>query len=493
MINVFFVLYRLDLKNLPPRRQNQTGLKGCLCLFILLFTNPSFSAVEEATLSEREIRDNLLYVKKEYPLNGEWGARIEIIEEWNGEEGANEIDEALDAIDKALSAINEWPYEEEKWDSGRKLSEEEKQSTSSVEEIHKKLKNVFASPKHNFYIKKIFQEKDFSSWMNQSPTPLFFAIRFSSEREIIKFFSGPEGIEDVFQSAYSYPPLFQAILSQNLAGIKFYLDHQNSSLTFKTSEGDNIFHHIFLGSGNTRKSHKKKISELLFEENIFSKISHLLNELSSTGATAFDYLLRDNSIPAKDYRLLIKMFLSHGAVPIQLAHIFKGAAKNTDKIIMDKLAKDGITDKPITDRTITDKPITDKPINENLFRPADDLDLSSRSANCLKNAKICYIGDLATKTEREMLETKNFGEKSLGEIKEILKTMGLSLGMKIEGWPPQGLDRKEFQNKDKIYYENSRAKHPTAAAKSDLEKEILKNIQKYESSRQCQKAVLGMG
>lgn len=85
-------------------------------------------------------------------------------------------------------------------------------------------------------------------------------------------------------------------------------------------------------------------------------------------------------------------------------------------------------------------------INENLFRPADDLELSVRSANCLKNARIRYIGDLVTKTEQDMLRTKNFGRKSLNEIKEILKTMGLSLGMEIEGWPPKGLYRKEFQN-----------------------------------------------
>ena len=80
-------------------------------------------------------------------------------------------------------------------------------------------------------------------------------------------------------------------------------------------------------------------------------------------------------------------------------------------------------------------------INENLFRPAEELELSVRSANCLKNARIRYIGDLVTKTEQDMLKTKNFGRKSLNEIKEILKTMGLSLGMEVEGWPPKGLYR----------------------------------------------------
>ena len=79
-------------------------------------------------------------------------------------------------------------------------------------------------------------------------------------------------------------------------------------------------------------------------------------------------------------------------------------------------------------------------LNENLFRSVDDLELSVRSANCLKNANIRYIGELVTRSEAEMLKTKNFGRKSLNEIKEILVNMGLSLGMKIEGWPPPGWD-----------------------------------------------------
>ncbi len=79
-------------------------------------------------------------------------------------------------------------------------------------------------------------------------------------------------------------------------------------------------------------------------------------------------------------------------------------------------------------------------LNENLFRSVDDLELSVRSANCLKNANIRYIGELVVKSEAEMLKTKNFGRKSLNEIKEILVEMGLGLGMKIDGWPPPGWD-----------------------------------------------------
>ena len=79
-------------------------------------------------------------------------------------------------------------------------------------------------------------------------------------------------------------------------------------------------------------------------------------------------------------------------------------------------------------------------LNENLFRSVDDLELSVRSANCLKNANIRYIGELVVRSEAEMLKTKNFGRKSLNKIKEILSEMGLGLGMKIEGWPPPGWD-----------------------------------------------------
>jgi DNA-directed RNA polymerase subunit alpha len=74
-------------------------------------------------------------------------------------------------------------------------------------------------------------------------------------------------------------------------------------------------------------------------------------------------------------------------------------------------------------------------LNDNLFRSVDELELSVRSANCLKNANIRLIGELVQKTEAEMLKTKNFGRKSLNEIKEILAEMGLALGMKVETFP----------------------------------------------------------
>src|ERR1700731_98483 len=76
-----------------------------------------------------------------------------------------------------------------------------------------------------------------------------------------------------------------------------------------------------------------------------------------------------------------------------------------------------------------------------LLRPVDDLELTVRSANCLKAENIYYIGDLIQRTETELLKTPNLGRKSLNEIKEVLATRGLSLGMKLENWPPANLDR----------------------------------------------------
>ncbi|MEK7713563.1 MAG: DNA-directed RNA polymerase subunit alpha [Deltaproteobacteria bacterium] len=77
-------------------------------------------------------------------------------------------------------------------------------------------------------------------------------------------------------------------------------------------------------------------------------------------------------------------------------------------------------------------------LGENLLKSVDELELSVRAANCLKKANIKYIGELVQKTENEMLKTKNFGRKSLNEIKEVLTEMGLHLGIKVTDWPPEG-------------------------------------------------------
>jgi len=92
--------------------------------------------------------------------------------------------------------------------------------------------------------------------------------------------------------------------------------------------------------------------------------------------------------------------------------------------------------------------VEEKPLNENLYRSVEELELSVRSANCLKNANIRYIGELVQRTEGEMLKTKNFGRKSLNEIKEVLSEMGLTLGMKLDGFVPTEEETKEGESSD---------------------------------------------
>jgi DNA-directed RNA polymerase subunit alpha len=94
----------------------------------------------------------------------------------------------------------------------------------------------------------------------------------------------------------------------------------------------------------------------------------------------------------------------------------------------------------------TEEDIHAKEFNENLYRNVDELELSVRSANCLKNADIIKIYQLVQKTEGEMLKTKNFGRKSLNEIKEVLSEMGLSLGMKLDGFVPPEENAEEGEN-----------------------------------------------
>ena len=88
----------------------------------------------------------------------------------------------------------------------------------------------------------------------------------------------------------------------------------------------------------------------------------------------------------------------------------------------------------------TPEVLEDLPFNKNLLRKVDELELSVRSANCLKNDNIVYIGDLVQRSEPEMLRTPNFGRKSLNEIREVLKVMGLELGMEVENWPPENIE-----------------------------------------------------
>lgn len=94
-----------------------------------------------------------------------------------------------------------------------------------------------------------------------------------------------------------------------------------------------------------------------------------------------------------------------------------------------------------TESTGGNQDVTETSVDPMLLRPVDDLELTVRSANCLKAENIYYIGDLIQRTETELLKTPNLGRKSLNEIKEVLASRGLTLGMKLESWPPAGLEK----------------------------------------------------
>jgi len=134
---------------------------------------------------------------------------------------------------------------------------------------------------------------------------------------------------------------------------------------------------------------------------------------------------------ALDYDKLSMEIVTNGSISAEDAVAYAA------RIFQDQLSMFINFDEP-KEVVITEKP-SEPEFNKNLLRKVDELELSVRSMNCLKNDNIIYIGDLVQKTEGEMLRTPNFGRKSLNEIKEVLSNMSLYLGMEIPNWPPENI------------------------------------------------------
>lgn len=120
------------------------------------------------------------------------------------------------------------------------------------------------------------------------------------------------------------------------------------------------------------------------------------------------------------------------------------AVRQAARLLMDQISVFAALDGPgdvVTENVGGARGGSKEPIDPVLLRPVDDLELTVRSANCLKAENIYYIGDLIQRTENELLKTPNLGRKSLNEIKEVLAARGLTLGMKLDNWPPLGLER----------------------------------------------------
>jgi len=132
-----------------------------------------------------------------------------------------------------------------------------------------------------------------------------------------------------------------------------------------------------------------------------------------------------------DYDKLVMKVETDGSVAAEDAVAYAA------RIFQDQLSLFVNFDEP---QEVEAKPKVAEPqFNKNLLKKVDELELSVRSMNCLKNDNIIYIGDLVQKTEPEMLRTPNFGRKSLNEIKEVLSSMSLYLGMEIPNWPPDNI------------------------------------------------------
>ena len=136
-----------------------------------------------------------------------------------------------------------------------------------------------------------------------------------------------------------------------------------------------------------------------------------------------------------DLDKLVMEIETNGAIPPE------EAIRQSAKILVEQLAVFAQLEGQISAIFETPEPRTPN-FDPILLRPVDELELTVRSANCLKAENIYYIGDLIQRTETELLKTPNLGRKSLNEIKEVLASRGLTLGARLENWPPQGLDKR---------------------------------------------------
>jgi DNA-directed RNA polymerase subunit alpha len=144
-----------------------------------------------------------------------------------------------------------------------------------------------------------------------------------------------------------------------------------------------------------------------------------------------------------DYDQLFLEVETNGAVSPEDAVAFSA------KILQEQLSSFVNFVVPVEEVKVVKEEVAKLPFDKNLLKKVDELEFSVRSANCLKNDNILYVGDLVQRSEIDMLRTPNFGRKSLNEIKDLLNKMNLHLGMQIEGWPPANIEEliKKYEDK----------------------------------------------
>ena len=242
----------------------------------------------------------------------------------------------------------------------------------------------------------------------------------------------------------------------NLKGIVFKLHNREEVVLQLSKEGEGI-----VRAGDIVVSHDVEIINP----------DHVIAHISAGGKLSMELKVEKSRgyVPGNlrqlgDNKSIGKLVLDASFSPVRRVSYFVESARVEQRTDLDKLIVDietnGVIEPEEAIRTaarilmeqlsvFADLEGTALPIEHQktvqvdplLLRPVDDLELTVRSANCLKAENIYYIGDLIQRTENELLKTPNLGRKSLNEIKEVLAARGLTLGMKLENWPPAGLDK----------------------------------------------------
>jgi DNA-directed RNA polymerase subunit alpha len=243
----------------------------------------------------------------------------------------------------------------------------------------------------------------------------------------------------------------------NLKGVVFKLHNREEAILQLSKEGEGV-----VRAGDIVVSHDVEIINP----------DHVIAHLSSGGKLAMELKVEKDRgyVPGNlrqmgdDSKSIGKLVLDASFSPVRRVSYFVESARVEQRTDLDKLVMEietnGVIEPEEAIRTaarilmeqlsvFADLEGTALPIEHQktvqvdplLLRPVDDLELTVRSANCLKAENIYYIGDLIQRTENELLKTPNLGRKSLNEIKEVLAARGLTLGMKLENWPPAGLDK----------------------------------------------------
>ena len=166
-------------------------------------------------------------------------------------------------------------------------------------------------------------------------------------------------------------------------------------------------------------------------------IGRIVLDASFSPVSRVSYSVENSRVEQRtDLDRLVMEIETNGAITAE------DAVRASSKILVEQLAVFAQLEGDQISSLMAEAPRGNQNYDPILLRPVDELELTVRSANCLKAEDIYYIGDLIQRTENELLKTPNLGRKSLNEIKEVLASRGLTLGMKLENWPPTGLERR---------------------------------------------------